>query len=206
MPAIQSSTQTPQHSPRKHQPALKPAPAPAIPPATVADRFLHDLLQKVEQMTKFFELEVIHSWEEKQAAEDTQVAAQKAEADAKATEGKIHKHMAKGSQVSHVQELYGLSIHVGWKDIPAHLKEKPMMAAKLKELHKNKHVYIPWYTCPVVTCQTFVDRKPIEVAVAKHMIGVVNAVVGAPVGQVDSGLLLQHGNIWADVFYEEDIE
>ncbi|KAI6006259.1 hypothetical protein F5J12DRAFT_783032 [Pisolithus orientalis] len=128
-------------------------------------------------MTKFFELEVICSWE-------------KAEANAKAAEGKIHKHMEK----------------VGWKDIPAHLKEKPMTAAKLKELHKNKHIYIPCYTCPVITCQTFMDCKPIEVAITKDMIGVVNAVFGAPIGQVDSGLLLQHGNIWVDVFYEEGKE
>ncbi|KAI5985688.1 hypothetical protein F5J12DRAFT_787360 [Pisolithus orientalis] len=124
----------------------------------------HQLLRippKVEQMTKFFELEVIHSWEpnakvlaihrRNKLLRIARVAAQKAEADVKAAEGKIHKHMAK----------------VGWKDIPTHLKEKPMMAAKLKELHENKHIYIPWYTCPVVTCQTFVDRKPIKVASCK---------------------------------------
>lgn len=93
---------------------------------------------------------------------------------------------------------------VGWKDIPAHLKEKPMMAAKLKELHEKKYIYIPWYTCPEVTCQTFVECKPMEVDAARHMIGTVNAIFGAPAGQVDSTPLLQHGNIWADVFYEDD--
>ncbi|KAI6140358.1 hypothetical protein EDD17DRAFT_1516400 [Pisolithus thermaeus] len=110
----------------------------------------------------------------------------------------------RSSAVSYMQELYGPSVHVGWKDIPAHLKEKPMMAAKLKELHEKKYIYIPWYTCPEVTCQTFVECKPMEVDAARHMIGTVNAIFGAPAGQVDSTPLLQHGNIWADVFYEDD--
>ncbi|KAI6110191.1 hypothetical protein EDD16DRAFT_1711074 [Pisolithus croceorrhizus] len=96
---------------------------------------------------------------------------------------------------------------VGWRDIPAYLKEAPMTAAKLKELFEKKYIYMTWYTCPVVTCQVSVERKPIEVAIARQMIGVVNSILGAPTCQVDSNSLLQHpGNIWADVFYEDDLD
>ncbi|KAI6029193.1 hypothetical protein BKA83DRAFT_4489155 [Pisolithus microcarpus] len=144
--------------------------------------------QKVTQVLKFFELEVTCAQEDKQAAEDVRVADQEAKADAKEAEEIMHKKVQK----------------VGWKDIPTHLKEKPMTAVKLKELHEKKYIYIPWYTCPEVTCQTFVECKPMEVDAAKHMIGTVNAIFGAPAGQVNLALLLQHRNIWADVFYEDD--
>lgn len=82
-----------------------------------------------------------------------------------------------------------------------------MTAAKLKELFEKKYIYMTWYTCPVVTCQVSVERKPIEVAIARQMIGAVNSILGAPACQVDSNSLLQHpGNIWADVFYEDDLD
>lgn len=94
---------------------------------------------------------------------------------------------------------------VGWRDIPAHLKEAPMTAVKLRELFEEKHIYMTWYTCPVVTCQVSVERKPIEVDVAKHMIGAVNNILGVPACQVNSSPILQHqANIWADIFYEEN--
>ncbi|KAI6166724.1 hypothetical protein EDD17DRAFT_1855446 [Pisolithus thermaeus] len=94
---------------------------------------------------------------------------------------------------------------VGWRDIPAHLKEAPMTAAKLRELFEEKHIYMTWYTCPVITCRVSVERKPIEVDIAKHMIDAVNSTLGAPTCQVDSNSLPQHpANVWADVFYEDD--
>ncbi|KIK13547.1 hypothetical protein PISMIDRAFT_17904 [Pisolithus microcarpus 441] len=137
MPVIRSSTQTPRHSPRKHRSALQPAPAPLTPPVANTDRPHEDLLQKVTQVLEFFEREVARAQEEKQAAVDARVAAEKAEADAKVAEEVI-------------------------------------------------------------------QRKPVEVDAAKHMICAVNAILGAPAGQIDSGPFLQDDDIWADVFYEAD--
>ncbi|KAI6165338.1 hypothetical protein EDD17DRAFT_1505824 [Pisolithus thermaeus] len=208
MPAIRSSMHTPRHSPCKHRSALQPASAPLTPSAANMDHFHEDLLQKVTQMLEFFEQEVTRAQEEKQAVEDARVAAEKAKADAKVAEefGAVHARAVKCHQCMNCMDhpFTCLLEQVGWKDIPAYLKQQPVTAAKLKELHDNKHIYIPWYTCPLVACQTLIERKPIEVDAAKHMICAVNTVLGAPAGQVDSGPLLQDDNIWTDVFYEAD--
>ncbi|KAI6036202.1 hypothetical protein BKA83DRAFT_4485272 [Pisolithus microcarpus] len=223
MPVIRSSTQTPRRSPRKHRSALQPAPAPLTPPVANTDRPHEDLLQKVTQVLEFFEREVARAQEEKQAAVDARVAAEKAEADAKVAEEVIRKKVRKFSAV-HARAAKchlcmscmdrpftliecGHTFCIGCLKKWFHrclLDQKPVTAAKLKELHDNKHIYIPWYTCPVVTCRTLVERKPVEVDAAKHMICAVNAILGAPAGQIDSGPFLQDDDIWADVFYEAD--
>ncbi|KAI6023148.1 hypothetical protein BKA83DRAFT_4125811 [Pisolithus microcarpus] len=95
MPVIRSSTQTPRRSPRKHRSALQPAPAPLTPPVANTDRPHEDLLQKVTQVLEFFEREVARAQEEKQAAVDACVAAEKAEADAKVAEEVICKKVRK---------------------------------------------------------------------------------------------------------------
>ncbi|KAI6143964.1 hypothetical protein BKA82DRAFT_19991 [Pisolithus tinctorius] len=90
-----------------------------------------------------------------------------------------------------------------WRDtIPAHLKQKPVTVAKLKELFENKHIYTAHYTCPIAGCLTDVENKPIENDLAGNMINTVNDILGSPAKQVDADPHLNEPNVWADIFYD----
>ncbi|KIK20955.1 hypothetical protein PISMIDRAFT_12589 [Pisolithus microcarpus 441] len=223
MPAVRSCVQTPKHSPRNSQPRSKPTPS--APSTTTADCCPNDLPQKIAQILQYFEEEVVRSQEEARAAEEAQVAAEKAKSDTKEAEERqlihsvpVHHHPCKSSEMPVVECGHTfcydclrkwfhrcLLEQVGWRDIPTHLKEAPMMAAKLKELFEEKYIYMAWYTCPAITCRVSVERKSIKVDIAKHMIGAVNSTLGVPTCQVNSNSLLPHpANVWADIFYEDD--
>ncbi|KAI6162923.1 hypothetical protein EDD17DRAFT_1756955 [Pisolithus thermaeus] len=90
-----------------------------------------------------------------------------------------------------------------WRDIPAHLKQKPVTAAKLKELFENKYIYVVHYTCPTAGCLTDVESKPIKNDLAGSMINAVNDILGPPMKQVDPNPHLNKPDIWADIFYDE---
>ncbi|KIK12796.1 hypothetical protein PISMIDRAFT_18476 [Pisolithus microcarpus 441] len=90
-----------------------------------------------------------------------------------------------------------------WRDIPAHLKQKPVTAAKLKELFENKYIYVVHYTCPTAGCLTDVESKPIENDLAGSIINAVNDTLGPPAKQVIPNPHLNKSDIWADIFYDE---
>ncbi|KAI6158392.1 hypothetical protein EDD17DRAFT_1763930 [Pisolithus thermaeus] len=90
-----------------------------------------------------------------------------------------------------------------WQDIPAHLKQKLVTAAKLKELFENKYIYVVHYTCLTAGCLTDVESKPIENNLAGSMINTVNDILGPLMKQVDPNPHLNKPDIWADIFYDE---
>lgn len=90
-----------------------------------------------------------------------------------------------------------------WRDIPAHLKQKPVTAAKLKELFENKHIYVVHYTCPISGCLIDVESRPMENELAGTMINAVNDTLGPPAKQVDPSPHLDGPDIWVDIFYDE---
>ncbi|KIK31324.1 hypothetical protein PISMIDRAFT_5805 [Pisolithus microcarpus 441] len=228
MPAVRSRTQTPRRSQRTYKP--EPTPAPSAP-STIKTCCSDDLYQKIAQVLELFEgeVETRAAEEARVAAEEAKTDAQAAEERVRKRVQlftTVHAKAVRCHMCARCMDrpfilvecghtfCYGclriwfqrcLLEQVGWQDIPAHLKEAPMTAAKLRELFEDKHIYMTWYTCPIVTCQVSVERKPIEVDVAKHMIGAVNNILGVPACQVNSNPILPHqANIWADIFYEEN--
>ena len=92
-----------------------------------------------------------------------------------------------------------------WRETPAHLKEKPVTAEKLKELFENKYICATRYICPKTACQAEVENKPIEINLAGDMINAVNNILGPQANQVDLNPHLNEPNIWADIFYEGEV-
>ncbi|KIK22685.1 hypothetical protein PISMIDRAFT_11404 [Pisolithus microcarpus 441] len=175
-----------------------------------------ELIQKMSQIVDLLEEDVKRSHKETQKLMAEKEKAEKAEANAKAAEENLRKMMerphtltpsgvvyVKSALIAPSSWLIAATPSVMWRDIPAHLKQKPVTAAKLKELFENKYIYVVHYTCPTAGCLTDVESKPIENDLAGSIINAVNDTLGPPAKQVIPNPHLNKSDIWADIFYDK---